>query len=375
MEIRKRKGKQVRRLAVTEQQHQEDLQRLRGLRPIDDDFMRCLFKDNIPLAEFVLRIITDKTDLIITDCETQKDMKRLAGARSICLDAYGVDSMGKKYDLEIQRADKGADPHRARYHSSVLDIENLDAGQQMELMEREEQDGADALVVVPADEGQVAGKQMTIPVILLRSGLTQGAVTGNIIIDYEKMGGQLAKEMLKDIPEDASVFLLVDREKQSRADILFLKGAGTVFTGKGRSIEMIAKNGDDGGKVPLESLSKRTEKKAVVLAQNQEILTEAAGVLANSPEWIRAANDPVQKFAEFTCINIVDAVKVDITMVNPEAIATLGMLKNRLETFVELSDAEAPAVGTRVHLRVLEQVETWADAPAAKTTRAKKGAK
>lgn len=98
-------------------------------------------------------------------------------------------------------------------------------------------------------------------------------------------------------------------------------------------------------------------------------------VLANSPEWIRAANDPVQKFAEFTCINIVDAVKVDITMVNPEAIATLGMLKNRLETFVELSDADVPTVGTRVHLRVLEQVETWADAPAAKSTRVKKGAK
>ena len=130
MEIRKRKGKQVRRLAVTEQQHQEDLQRLRGLRPIDDDFMRCLFKDNIPLAEFVLRIITDKTDLIITDCETQKDMKRLAGARSICLDAYGTDLAGKKYDLEVQRQEKGADPHRARYHSSVMDIENLHSGQE-----------------------------------------------------------------------------------------------------------------------------------------------------------------------------------------------------------------------------------------------------
>ncbi len=130
MEIRKRKGKQVRRLAVTEQQHQEDLQRLRGLRPIDDDFMRCLFKDNIPLAEFVLRIITDKTDLIITDCETQKDMKRLAGARSICLDAYGTDLAGKKYDLEVQRQDKRADPHRARYHSSVMDIENLHSSQE-----------------------------------------------------------------------------------------------------------------------------------------------------------------------------------------------------------------------------------------------------
>ena len=113
-----------------ERERQEDLQRLRDFRPIDDDFMRCLFKDNVPLAELVLRIITGKKDLVITDCQTQKDMKRLAGARSVCLDACGTDSMGKRYDLEIQRADKGADPLRARYHSSVLDIENLDAGQE-----------------------------------------------------------------------------------------------------------------------------------------------------------------------------------------------------------------------------------------------------
>ncbi len=117
-------------LMVTERKRQEDLQRLRDLRPIDDDFMRCLFKDNIPLAEFVLRIITDKQDLIITDCETQKDMKRLAGAHSICLDAYGTDADGKRYDLEIQRQEKGADPHRARYHSSVMDVENLRSGQE-----------------------------------------------------------------------------------------------------------------------------------------------------------------------------------------------------------------------------------------------------
>ncbi len=114
---------------IEQQKHQKDLQRLRKLRPIDDDFMRCLFKDNIPLAELVLRIITGKPDLIITDCQTQKDMKRLAGARSICLDAYGTDTSGKKYDMEVQRSDKGADPHRARFHSSVMDIENLDAGQ------------------------------------------------------------------------------------------------------------------------------------------------------------------------------------------------------------------------------------------------------
>lgn len=113
-----------------EQRHQEDLQRLRGFRPIDDTFMRGLFKENIPLAEFVLRIITGKPDLILTKCETQADMKRVTGARSICLDAYATDSMGKKYDIEVQRADNGADPHRARYHSSMMDVENLDEKQE-----------------------------------------------------------------------------------------------------------------------------------------------------------------------------------------------------------------------------------------------------
>ena len=114
---------------LEQQKHQKDLQRLRKLRPIDDDFMRCIFKDNIPLVELVLRIITGKSDLIITDCQTQKDMKRLGGARSICLDAYGTDTSGKKYVMEVQRSDRGAEPHRARYHSSVMDVENLDVGQ------------------------------------------------------------------------------------------------------------------------------------------------------------------------------------------------------------------------------------------------------
>ena len=65
-----------------ERHHQEDLQRLRGFRPIDDTFMRGMFKDNIPLAELVLRIIVGKPDLILTKCETQADLKRVTGARS-----------------------------------------------------------------------------------------------------------------------------------------------------------------------------------------------------------------------------------------------------------------------------------------------------
>ena len=118
--------------ALYQQEHEQDLQRLRGLRPIDDDFMRQLFRDSLPLAQMVLRIITGVSDLNLIEEETQKDYKRLVGARSICLDVYATDSEGKIYDLEIQRADSGARPHRARYHSSAMDIENLNAGEEFE---------------------------------------------------------------------------------------------------------------------------------------------------------------------------------------------------------------------------------------------------
>lgn len=85
-----------------ERRHQEDLERLRGFRPIDDTFMRGLFKENIPLTELVLRIITGKPDLVLLKCETQADMKRVTGARSVCLDAYATDSTGKNMILRFK---------------------------------------------------------------------------------------------------------------------------------------------------------------------------------------------------------------------------------------------------------------------------------
>ena len=113
-----------------EQQHEENLKTLRALRPIDDDFMRELFRNNLPLAQMVLRIITGIDDLVLISEETQYDLKRLVGARSICLDVVGTDSTGRMFDLEIQKDDGGADPHRARYHSAAMDIENLSKNQE-----------------------------------------------------------------------------------------------------------------------------------------------------------------------------------------------------------------------------------------------------
>jgi predicted transposase/invertase (TIGR01784 family) len=110
-----------------EQWHEEDLRTIANYRPIDDDFMRELFRNDLPLAQTVLRIITGIDDLKLISQETQYDMKRLLGSRSICLDVFGTDSKGQKFDIEIQRSDRGAAPQRARYHSSAIDVEFLKA--------------------------------------------------------------------------------------------------------------------------------------------------------------------------------------------------------------------------------------------------------
>lgn len=113
--------------AEKEKQHQEDLQRLRGLRLIDDDFMNACFDGYTDGAELLLRIILNKPDIRVKSVKTQRRMKNLLG-RDICLDIDADDETGKEYNVEVQRADKGADRKRARYHSSILDAHLLQPG-------------------------------------------------------------------------------------------------------------------------------------------------------------------------------------------------------------------------------------------------------
>ncbi len=111
-----------------EELHQQDLQRLRGLRLIDDDFMTVCFDNYIDGAQLLLNIILDRTDLTVTEVRAQKVMKNLQG-RDVWLDIYAQDAHGVRYNVEVQRADKGADRKRARYHSSMMDADMLKPGE------------------------------------------------------------------------------------------------------------------------------------------------------------------------------------------------------------------------------------------------------
>ena len=107
-----------------DQKHQEDLQRLRGFRLLDDDFLTKCFDGDPKYIQFVLRIVMEKPDLEVEDVRTQVFVENLLN-RSVRLDVLATDSTGQTINVEIQRSDKGAGRKRARYNSSMMDANLL----------------------------------------------------------------------------------------------------------------------------------------------------------------------------------------------------------------------------------------------------------
>lgn len=107
--------------------HKEDLQRLRGFRLLDDDFLTKCFEGNTASIELVLRIVLEKPDLKVLDVCTQVFVENLLN-RSVRLDVLATDSTGAKMNVEVQRSDRGAGRKRARYNSSMMDANLLEKG-------------------------------------------------------------------------------------------------------------------------------------------------------------------------------------------------------------------------------------------------------
>ena len=123
-------------MTVTEtmdQKQQEDLARLRQLRLIDDDFFSKCFDNDTACVQLVLQIVLDKPDLNVVDVRTQVFVENLLN-RSVRLDVLATDCEGRKFNIEIQRSDKGAGRKRARYNSSMMDVNLLEKGNDFEAL-------------------------------------------------------------------------------------------------------------------------------------------------------------------------------------------------------------------------------------------------
>ena len=106
----------------------EYLAEIARFRLMDDTFMsKCL--ENAPeCIELMLRIILGKKDLKVVKSQTEYPIKSLQG-RGVRFDVFARDSKGREYDIEIQRANDGAEPRRARYNSALMDANALKSGE------------------------------------------------------------------------------------------------------------------------------------------------------------------------------------------------------------------------------------------------------
>ena len=107
-----------------EKRWQRYLAQIKAFRLMDDDFMTKCFEDNTECVELMLKIILNKPDLKVIEAKTQVFILNLKN-RSVRLDVLATDNEGQKYNIEIQRANSGAGFKRARYNSSMIDINML----------------------------------------------------------------------------------------------------------------------------------------------------------------------------------------------------------------------------------------------------------
>ena len=100
------------------------MERIKNLRLIDDELMTIVFSGDKEATELLIRILLNRNDLKVTKSMTQEQKHNLFG-RSIKLDIVAEDIFKTEYNIEIQRADKGAGAKRIRYHQAMIDSHTL----------------------------------------------------------------------------------------------------------------------------------------------------------------------------------------------------------------------------------------------------------
>lgn len=202
----------------TEQTHLQDLQRIKLLRYIDDEFMTVCLADNFEGVELILRIVLGRDDINIKSVRTQEPMKNLQG-RSAVLDVHAVDSTNKEFDVEIQRSDAGTGAKRARHNSSLLDAHILRSGDDTESI-------PDSYVIFITENDVMKGNQPIYPVeryvtigenkVLFGDGSHILYVNGKYKGDDEI--GKLMHDFLCTNPDDMNYEVLAKKARYFKQD-------------------------------------------------------------------------------------------------------------------------------------------------------------
>ena len=105
-------------------------------RPIDDIFGKRMLENNLPLAQFMLRIITGDKNLEITEGHAQHVSSNVDNHKGIITDSYYRDKEGNIYVIEFQRKKRSDYIERFRFYQGLLDTSSIEKGEKFDQLKK-----------------------------------------------------------------------------------------------------------------------------------------------------------------------------------------------------------------------------------------------
>lgn len=225
-------------------------------------------------AVLVLLYLLSSTDLIIKERETE---------------VYPVSVIiNDTSDENYVNFRKGVDRAAIELNADVSFIslyEENHRQQQLEMMLREQQDGAKALVVTPVEEQAVeevlVEKRVTVPLVLVNSELPLDKVSAVVTTDYYEMGQKLAEQVRARYTPDIPVYLFCGPQENT-VTRSFGDGIRATLSDAGFEMTLFRRQGEETFRKAVEELVYPGSQNVIVIALDQSSLSETAVILADS---------------------------------------------------------------------------------------------
>lgn len=183
---------------------------------------------------------------------------------------------------------KGMDRAAVEMNADVSFISLYEAGnssQQMDLIFREIQDGARALIVSPVDElklmEEIDAHLINGPLVLLNSQIAGDRIASTITADYYTMGQLVAEAVIREHKQELPVYLFTGPQPTG-SSIRFQEGIVAVLEAQGRQTELLRSEGSDNFCQKIEALAYPGGSHAVIIALDPESLLDTASILADN---------------------------------------------------------------------------------------------
>lgn len=228
----------------------------------------------IAAAVLVLLFLMSSTDLIIKEKRTE------VYPISVILDDISDD-----FYINFK---KGVEQAAKEYHVDVSFItlyERGEAEQQMDMVTREINDGARAVILSPVEDANVAlaldEDQIGSPLILINSELAHTKIFAGISPDYYHAGQLLAEHVAQSTPLEVPVYLIAE-STQKRTVSMACDGVNSILGEKGYQVKTFPAPTEENCRQLVENMVYPDQTRAVLIAMDMTSAVRIAQALEES---------------------------------------------------------------------------------------------